>query len=127
MLMIGFFEDLPSERAIASRCADSLSVRGFLCERLAEATHDYNSLSVIRQRLSLDQLAGIHLVLLKALRQHGLPSSSSRAGRPFWRLSATYSVTIGTWQSLFSNHFGNQLHGTKQVPRLTVRHLQRRQ
>ena len=30
MLMVGFFEDLPSERAIASRCADSLSVRAFL-------------------------------------------------------------------------------------------------
>ncbi len=30
MLMVGFFENLPSERAIASRCADSLSVRGFL-------------------------------------------------------------------------------------------------
>ena len=30
MLMVGFFEDLPSERAIASRCADALSIRGFL-------------------------------------------------------------------------------------------------
>ncbi len=30
MLMIGFFENLPSERAIASRCADSLSLRAFL-------------------------------------------------------------------------------------------------
>lgn len=72
MLMIGFFEDLPSERAIASRCADSLSVRGFLGYGLAEATPDHSSLSVIRQRLSLEQLEGIHLVLLKALRQQGL-------------------------------------------------------
>jgi transposase len=30
MLMIGFFENLPSERSIASRCADSLSLRAFL-------------------------------------------------------------------------------------------------
>lgn len=72
MLMIGFFEDLPSERAIASRCADSLSVRGFLGYGLAEATPDHSSLSIIRQRLSLEQLEGIHLILLKALRQHGL-------------------------------------------------------
>jgi transposase len=72
MLMIGFFEDLPSERAIASRCADSLSVRGFLGYGLAEATPDHSSLCVIRQRLSLEQLEGIHLVLLKALRKHGL-------------------------------------------------------
>src|ERR1700733_998722 len=72
MLMIGFFEDLPSERAIASRCADSLSVRSFLGYGLAEGTPDHSSLSVIRQRLSLEQLEGIHLVLLKALREHGL-------------------------------------------------------
>src|SRR5260370_21052706 len=30
MMMVGFFEDLPSERAIASRCADSMSIRTFL-------------------------------------------------------------------------------------------------
>ena len=29
MLIIGFFEDLASERAIAARCADSLSIRAF--------------------------------------------------------------------------------------------------
>ena len=72
MLMIGFFEDLPSERAIASRCADSSSVRGFLGYSLAEGTPDHSSLSVIRQRLSLEQLEGIHLLLLKALRKQGL-------------------------------------------------------
>lgn len=30
MLMIGFFEDLSSERSIAARCADSLAIRAFL-------------------------------------------------------------------------------------------------
>ncbi|MDT8342746.1 MAG: transposase, partial [Longimicrobiales bacterium] len=30
MQMIGFFEGLPSERGIAARCADSLSIRQFL-------------------------------------------------------------------------------------------------
>ena len=30
MLMVGFFENLASERAIAARCADSLSIRVFL-------------------------------------------------------------------------------------------------
>jgi hypothetical protein len=30
MLMMGFFENLPSDRAIAKRCGDSMSVRGFL-------------------------------------------------------------------------------------------------
>ena len=45
MLMVGFFEDLPSERAIASRCDDSLSIRGFLGYSLTEATPDQSSLT----------------------------------------------------------------------------------
>ena len=38
MLMTGFFEGLESERAIAARCADSLSLRGFPGYALDEAT-----------------------------------------------------------------------------------------
>lgn len=48
MLMIGFFENLPSERAIASRCEDSLSLCAFLGYDLTEKTPDHSSLSVIR-------------------------------------------------------------------------------
>ena len=72
MLTVGFFEDLPSERSIASRCADSLSIRGYLGYSLTEATPDHSSLSVIRERLSISQLEAIHRVLLAALREHGL-------------------------------------------------------
>ena len=72
MLTVGFFEDLPSERAIASRCADSLSIRGYLGYSLTEATPDHSTLSVIRERLSLGQLEAIHGVLLGALHAHGL-------------------------------------------------------
>lgn len=72
MLMVGFFEDLPSERAIASRCADSLSIRGFLGYSLTESTPDHSTLGVIRERLKVEQLERIHQVLLKALHAHGL-------------------------------------------------------
>src|SRR5205807_3633763 len=72
MLMIGFFEDLPSERAIASRCADSLSVRGFLGYDLCEATPDHSSLSVIRQRLGVEIYQSVFELILEALRAHGL-------------------------------------------------------
>ena len=72
MLMVGFFEDLGSERAIASRCADSLSIRGFLGYSITEATPDHSTLSIIRERLSLEQLEAVHGVLLQALRGHGL-------------------------------------------------------
>jgi transposase len=72
MLMVGFFEDLPSERAMASRCADSLSVRAFLGYSLTEPTPDHSTLGVIRERLSLEQIAAVHRVLLTALYRHGL-------------------------------------------------------
>ena len=51
MIMIGFFENMPSERSIASRCADSIAIREFLHYELTEETPDHTSLSVIRQRL----------------------------------------------------------------------------
>lgn len=72
MLMIGFFENLPSERAIANRCADSLSLRAFLGYGLDEDTPDHSSLSVIRNRLDLDQFRRAHEVVLTGLRKAGL-------------------------------------------------------
>jgi transposase len=53
MLFVGYFEALDSQRAIAWRCADSLSLRAFLGFPLTEATPDHSSLTKIRQRLPL--------------------------------------------------------------------------
>ena len=72
MLMVGFFENLPSERAIAARCEDSLSVRAFLGYRLEESTPDHSSLSVIRQRLGAEIYQGVFEVVLSALKAYGL-------------------------------------------------------
>jgi len=72
MLMVGFFENLPSERAIASRCADSLSLRSFLGYQLHEDTPDHSSLSVIRSRLGQDIFQSALELVLKGLRDHGL-------------------------------------------------------
>ena len=72
MLMIGFFEGLESERAIAARCEDSLSLRGFLGYALDEVTPDHSSLSVIRQRLGNECFAQVFALVLAALRSHGL-------------------------------------------------------
>ncbi len=54
MLLVGYFEGLDSQRGIAWRCADSLSLRAFLGIPLSEATPDHSSLTKIRQRLPLD-------------------------------------------------------------------------
>ena len=72
MIMVGFFEDLPSERAIAARCADSMSLRTFLKYELQEKTPEHSSFTVIRQRLGLDIYQEIFTLSLQALRAHGL-------------------------------------------------------
>lgn len=53
MLIVGYFEGIDSQRGIAWRCADSLSLKSFLGHSLAEATPDHSSLTVIRKRLSM--------------------------------------------------------------------------
>lgn len=72
MIMVGFFEDLPSERAIAARCADSMSIRAFLKYELHEKTPEHSSFTVIRQRLGLKIYDRIFTITLQALREHGL-------------------------------------------------------
>lgn len=69
MLMVGFFENLTSERAIAARCADSLSIRAFLHYELTETPPHHSSFTVIRQRLPVevyDQVFGLIVAALHA-------------------------------------------------------------
>lgn len=72
MLMVGFLENLPSERAIASRCGDSLMVRRFLGYDLNENTPEHSSFTVIRQRLSAEIYQAVFDLILEGLRAHGL-------------------------------------------------------
>ena len=51
MLVIGFFEGLSSERGIAWRVADSLSLRSFLGLDVTEAAPDHSTLSRTRRRI----------------------------------------------------------------------------
>jgi transposase len=51
MLLVGYFEGIDSQRGIAWRCADSLSLRQFLGVPLAETTPDPKTLSNTRRRL----------------------------------------------------------------------------
>jgi len=72
MLMVGFFENLTSERAIATECADSLAVRAFLYFGPEEATPEHSSFTVIRQRLGLEVYHQIFVLILSGLQAHGL-------------------------------------------------------
>jgi transposase len=72
MLMVGFLENLPSERAIAARCGDSLMIRRFLGYELDEDTPHHSSFTVIRQRLSKEVYQAVFDIILEGLRRHGL-------------------------------------------------------
>ena len=54
MLFVGYFEGIDSQRGIAWRFADSLSLRAFLGLLPREASPDHSSLTVIRKRLPLE-------------------------------------------------------------------------
>jgi transposase len=68
MLMVGFFENIASERGIAARCADSFSVRAFLHYELTERTPHHSSMTVIRQRLPIEVYDAVFGLILKALK-----------------------------------------------------------
>ena len=79
MLITGFFENLRSERAIASRCADSLSIRAFLGYTITESTPDHSSLSVIRKRLPISVYSQVFSITLKELKNYGLVKGKNLA------------------------------------------------
>jgi transposase len=72
MLLVGFLERLESERAIAWRCQDSLSLREFLGYRIDEEAPDHSSLSRIRARLSLEVHEEVFGWVLAVLGRRGL-------------------------------------------------------
>ena len=72
MLLVGYFEGLGSERGIAWRVADSLSLRRFLGCDLSEATPDHSSLSRIRQRLPQEIYQEVFNWVLGVLAKEGL-------------------------------------------------------
>jgi len=51
LLLVGYFEGIDSQRGIAWRCADSLSLRQFLGLPLDEPTPDHSTLTNTRRRL----------------------------------------------------------------------------
>jgi transposase len=72
MLFVGYFEGLDSQRAIAWRCSDSLSLRAFLGISLNEATPDHSSLTKIRQRLPQEVHERVFTFVLKVAQEKQL-------------------------------------------------------
>ena len=61
MLLIGYFEGLDTERAIAWRAADSFALREFLGLMLPEAPPDHSTISRTRRLIDLETHEALHL------------------------------------------------------------------
>jgi transposase len=72
IMMIGFFEGIDSERGIAWRLADSLTLRQFLSIGLDETTPDHVTISRTRRLISAETHQRIFTWVLERLAQGGL-------------------------------------------------------
>jgi transposase len=72
LLMLGFFESIESERGIAWRAADSLSIRAFLGLELDEAPPDHSTISRTRRLIDLETHQAVFTWILQRLAEAGL-------------------------------------------------------
>jgi transposase len=72
MLLVGYFEGIGSQRGIAWRCHDSLSLREFLGVPLTADAPDHSSLTRVRDRLPLEVHEAAFQFVLKLADEKGL-------------------------------------------------------
>ena len=72
MLLVGYFEGITSQRGIAWRCGDSLSLREFLGLALPDESPDHSSLTRIRERLPLEVHQRVFQFVLEVAAKHKL-------------------------------------------------------
>ena len=71
-LLLGYFEGIDSERGIAWRLADSLSMRRFIAYALTEETPDHSSISRTRRLFAVETHTAVFRWVLKILAEEGL-------------------------------------------------------
>ena len=72
MSLVGYFEGLSSERGIAWRCADSMSLREFLGYELTQETPDHSTLSRWRRKLPEAAHREVFEWVVKMAREEGI-------------------------------------------------------
>jgi transposase len=77
LLLIGYFEGLDSERAIAWRAADSFALRRLLDMELVEAPPDHSTFSRTRRLIDLETHREVFTWILKQLAEAGLISGKT--------------------------------------------------
>ena len=84
LLLLGYFEGLDSERAIAWRAADSLSVRTFLQLELQDPAPDHSTISRTRRLIDLETHTAVFTWVLQRLAEAGLVTGTTVGGT--WRV-----------------------------------------
>jgi transposase len=79
LLLVGYFEGIDSERGIAWRVADSLSLRQFLGYGLDEATPDHSTISRNRRLIDLETHQEVFGWVLEVLAEAGLVQAQTVA------------------------------------------------
>jgi transposase len=77
LLLIGYFEGIDSERGIAWRCSDSLSIRSFVGYALDEASTDHSTISRTRRLIDLETHQEVFTWVLKMLATNDLLSGKT--------------------------------------------------
>lgn len=77
LLLIGYFEGIDSERGIAWRCADSMSVRSFVGYALDQASTDHSTISRTRRLIDLEAHQEVFTWVLKVLADYDLLSGKT--------------------------------------------------
>ena len=72
LLLIGYFEGLDAERAIAWRAADSFALREFLGLVLPDAPPDHSTISRTRRLIDLETHEAVFTWMLQRLAEAGL-------------------------------------------------------
>lgn len=71
-LLIGYFEGLDSERLIAWRLADSISLRRFVAIELDESTPDHSTISRTRRLIDIETHRAVFTWVLEVIAQEGM-------------------------------------------------------
>jgi transposase len=77
LLLIGYFEGIDSERGIAWRCSDSLSVRSFVGYGIHETSTDHSTISRTRRLIDIETHQAVFQWVLKVLADYDLISGKT--------------------------------------------------
>lgn len=77
MVFVGYFESIDSQRGIAWRCADSLSLKEFLGFAVQDETPDHSSLTRIRWRLPTEVFDEVFQFVLQIVDENKLLDSKT--------------------------------------------------